>query len=139
MVGSLGGRRPMKTKTEQLWDIAASYRTAGERWPATAKDIASWAIRSKRWQPQPRSMIDQCASEIAAALREQFITDPQGRRVRRNYVFRNVKELLDGKQEQLMLWIVGTEAPPEQMELAFRYKRRLVLGDCVQLKMEVDS
>jgi hypothetical protein len=129
----------MKTKTEQLWDITAKYRAAGERWPATAKDIAAWAIREKLWQPQPRSMIDQCAAEIAAAMREQYVTDPQGRRVRKNYVIRDVNDLKEGKHEQTMLWLVGTEAKAEEMDLAFRYKRRLILGDCTQLKTEVDS
>jgi hypothetical protein len=129
----------MKTKTEQLWDITAQYRLSGEKWPATAKDIAAWAIRSKLWQPQPRKLIDQCASEIAAAMREEFITDPQGRRIRKNYVIRDAKEMKEGRWEQMPLWVVGTEASAEQMELAFRYKRRLILGDCVQLRTEIDS
>jgi hypothetical protein len=50
-----------KTKAEFLWYIADKYRAAGERWPATSKDIAAWAIRGKLWAPHPRGLIEQCA------------------------------------------------------------------------------
>lgn len=129
----------MKTKTEHLWDITANYRATGEKWPATAKDIAAWAIRSKLWLPQTRSMIDQCASEIAAAMREESFIDPQGRTVRKKHVIRDMQELMDGKHQQMMLWVDITGASEEQMTKAFQYRRRLVLGDCTQLKTDVDS
>jgi hypothetical protein len=57
-----------KTKTEFLWYIADKYRATGERWPATSKDIAAWAIRAKLWAPHPRGLIEQCAHEIGAAI-----------------------------------------------------------------------
>lgn len=133
------GRRVRKTKTEFLWHITEKYRSSGERWPATSKEIAGWAIRAKLWAPHQRSLIEQCANEIAAAMREEFFTDSQGRRVRKKHAIRDVRDLPSGKHEQLVLWVDIGDASGDQMLSAFQYRRRLVLGDCKQLKTDVDS
>jgi hypothetical protein len=104
-----------KTKAEFLWYIADKYRAAGERWPATSKDIAAWAIRGKLWAPHPRGLIEQCAHEIAAAMREEMFIDSQGRRVRKKHAIRDLRELPSGKQEQLVLWVDISDATGEQM------------------------
>ncbi len=72
-------------------------------------------------------------------MREEFFTDAQGRRVRKKHPFRDVKELLDGTHEQLFLWVDIADATHEQAAMAFQYGRKLVLGDCRQLKVDVDS
>ena len=93
----------MKTKTEFLQDIVEEYRAAGESWPTTTKYIASWAIRSKLWEPPHKNLITQCAAEIAAAMRQEFFTDPQGRRVRAKHAYRRSEGLSDGTYKQLYL------------------------------------
>ena len=128
-----------KTKAEYLQDIVADYRRAGEAWPTTAKHIAAWAIQEGRWKPHAKNLIGQCGGEIAAAMRQEFYTDPQGRRVRKKHAFRSVQELADGDETQLFLWIDVSDAPPEQIEMAFQYQRKLIVGDCKQLKTDVDS
>ena len=130
-----------KTKTEFLQEIVEAYRAAGNPWPATAKHIGAWAIREGYWKAPIKNQIDQCAHEIAAAMREEFFTDPQGRKVRKKHPFCEVKELPDGKHEQQFLWI-DMEDPNvkhEQVEMAFQYGRKLIVGDCKQLKTSVDS
>jgi hypothetical protein len=130
-----------KTKTEYLQDIVRAYRGSGNAWPATAKDIGAWAIREGQWVSPIKNQIDQCAHEIAAAMRDEFFTDPQGRRVRKKHPFKDVVELPDGKHTQQFLWI-DMEDPTitnEQVEMAFKYGRRLIVGDCKQLKTSVDS
>ena len=136
MDGALHHRRKivMSTYHEKLQAIAASYQKAGERWPASSKDIAAWAIKNGLWSPQPSSIISQCANQISEALRDEYITDPQGRRVRAKHVAR----ILDhGKQERL--WADIRTAPREHMQLAFQQRRHQIVGDCKQLKLDVDS
>ena len=58
-----------KTKTEFLQDVVAAYRAAGEPWPATARHIGAWAIQQGHWEAPIKNQIDQCAEEIAAAMR----------------------------------------------------------------------
>lgn len=58
------------------------YRASGQHWPATAKEIADWAMENGRWEI-PRSAIrKKCAEEMAEAMREEYFTDRMGRRVR---------------------------------------------------------
>jgi hypothetical protein len=72
--------------TEQLQKIANDYIAAGEPWPASKLAIAQWAIQNDRWAPQPAALVSMCADELAGAMREEFVTDNQGRRVRAKHV-----------------------------------------------------
>ena len=131
----------MKTKTEFLQQLVEQYRAAGEEWPATTKQIAMWAIRSRLWQPPTKNLVSQCAAEIGTAMRQEFYTDPQGRRVRSKHPYIAHAELSDGTYEQLYLWIDvhDNTAESEEIEMAFKYGRKLIVGDCKQLKNDVDS
>lgn len=61
----------MATYNEQLQKIVQQYREDGQRWPASTKDIAGWAINKGLWKPQPSSIISQCADHMSKALREE--------------------------------------------------------------------
>lgn len=128
-----------KTKTEFLQEIVKVYRDHGQPWPSTARTIAGWAIREGLWKPPPKNLIDQCAGEIASAMRDEFFVDPQGRTVRKKHPFREIEELPDGKHKQLFLWVDTADAKPDEMEKAFQFGRKLIVGDCKQLKTDVDS
>jgi hypothetical protein len=120
----------MSTYNEQLQRIVTEYIEAGEEWPATARQIAAWAVREKLWTPHPSSLVNQCAEDIAQAMREEYMVDPQGRKVRAKHAAR---------VEQGVLWADIRTAPRGHMEIAFKQRRRQILGDCRQLKDDVDS
>ena len=67
---------------EQLQRIVNQYISEGEQWPATSRQIASWAIRKGLWEPQKTAVIGLFAEQLSRAMREEYITDPQGRSVR---------------------------------------------------------
>ena len=123
----------MKTLTEYNQDIANKYLAAGLP-PTSSRAMARWAIQNKLWNPSEEAMIDQCAHELAEAMREEYITDPQGRRVRAKHAARMI---VDG--EQMTIWNDLRVAGKEHMEIAFLNRRRQILGDCRQLKTDVDS
>jgi hypothetical protein len=123
-----------RTYREQMQDIANRYTRSGAPWPATARQIAAWAIREKLWAPQPSSLIAQCADQLARAMREEFITDPQGRTVRAKHAAR----MREGNR-QITLWADIRSAPRRHLEVAFQQRRQQILGDCHQLKHDVDS
>lgn len=127
-----------KTKAEFLQEVTEQYRAAGEKWPATCKDIAGWVIREGLWAPYPKNLLTQCASEIAAAMRAEHFTDPQGRSVRAKRPYRAV-DVLEGNEEQVFLWVDMKEADEEQAQMAFQYGRKVVADDCRQLKVGVES
>jgi len=118
---------------EQLRTIANQYFSEHDS-AVTARDIAAWAIRAGLWHAQPGSLIDQCAEELSRAMREEYITDAQGRSVRAKHAAR-IKD--NGKQ--ITLWADIRTAGKEHMARAFQQRRRQILGDCRQLKSDVDS
>lgn len=119
---------------EQLQRIVKKYEDAGNPLPATAHDIAIWAIEQGLWQPQRSTVVDRCAEEIARAMREEHITDPQGRRVRVKHV-----ATVERNGRQAAFWADMRTAPREHMEIAFQQRRQQIVGDCRQLKWDVDS
>lgn len=119
---------------EQNQRIVESYREAGQPWPASSTDIARWAIEKRLWQIHPGAIIRQCADQIANAMREEFITDPQGRRVRLMHAAPYPK---NGRQ--YLLWDDMRTASYKHMQMAFQQRRQQIVMDCHQLKLDTDS
>jgi hypothetical protein len=124
----------MTTYTEQLQRLANQYMSATGSIEFTTRDVAAWAISEGLWQPQPALLIKQCAEELARAMREEIITDPQGRRVRVKHVAWS-----DRGGEQTLLWADMRLTTREHMQGAFQLRRKQIVGDCRQLKIDVDS
>ena len=124
----------MASYTEQLQRIVTNYIKSGKTWPASTREMAAWAIRERLWEAHPSALINQCADQLARAMREEYITDPQGRRVRAKHVARRERS-----GEQTALWADIRTASREHMEVAFQQRRRQIVGDCRQLKADVDS
>lgn len=122
------------TLTEQRLRIVNDYRASSEAWPATARQIAAWAIRERRWTPATELAIAKCADELARAMREEVYTDPQGREVRTKHAARMVE-----KGIQTILWDDIRTAERRHMEIAFKNRRQQIVGDCSRLKVDVDS
>lgn len=120
--------------SRQLQKIVTEYRNSGQPWPTTAKNIAAWAIQNKLWEMRSSDIINRCADDVAKAMREEYITDPQGRMVRAKHA---AKLLVNG--EQMMLWDDIRTADRGFMAVAFQQRRQQIVGDCRQLKNDVDS
>ncbi len=122
------------TYAQQMQLIVSQYQEAEQPWPATSKQIAAWAVGKGLWRQHPSAVISQCAEELSRAMREEYIIDGQGRSVRAKHAAR-----ISGGSEQIVLWADIRTAPREHMELAFQQRRRQIVGDCRQLKVDVDS
>ena len=82
----------------------------------------------------PSAVIRQFADQIAQAWRDQYINDPQGRRVR---VMHAAQYPENG--ETKWLWDDMRTATHKHMEISFQNKRQQIVMDCHQLKIDVDS
>jgi len=122
------------TYTKQMQEIVSKYVKAKEPWPATSRAIAAWAIRKGLWEPHPSTVINQCADQISKAMREDYIVDPQGRTVRAKHAARILSQ---GKQKTF--WADIRTASPQHMKIAFQQRRQQIVGDCSQLKADLDS
>ena len=117
---------------EQLQRIVNQYIRAGEEWPATSHQMAKYAIANHLWEAQRTTVIDICAEQLARAMREEYIRDPQGRVVRAKHAAR-----VEG--EQTVLWDDIRTASRGHMVVALQQRRQQIVGDCRQLKLDTDS
>ena len=122
----------MRAKANQ--SIIRRYQLAGGRWPASAQAMAKWAMDNGLWEPHPAAALRQCARELSRAMREEYFTDAEGRRVRAKHP---VARKVNG--EQTVLWDDIRTAPRSHMEVSFRQRRERIVGDCRQLKVDADS
>lgn len=124
----------MSTYTKQMQRIVEEYRGDGQPWPASTKAIAAWAIETGRWKLPASAAINKCAEDLATAMREEYITDKKGRRVR----LLHPATIRRGSQ-QMVLWDDIRTAPRDHMQMSFQQRRKAIVGDCRQLKLDVDS
>ncbi len=127
-----------KTKNQFLWDIINQYQKATKAIKINMKEVAAWAVREGLWQASHKNAIKQCAHELARAASHELYTDPQGRRVRKKHATRQTT-IVDGEETQLVLWADIETAPPEHMKLSLQQRRGYIVGDCKQLKTDLDS
>src|SRR5262245_57627714 len=123
----------MGNYTEQLQRIWRLYEEADMPMPATAKEVAAWAIGSGLWEPRAADIVGRCAEDLARAAREEYRTDVSGRRYRAKHPAKRVK---DGQLR--FEWADIDTAPRDHMQRAFSLRRKAIVGDCHQIKIDID-
>lgn len=121
------------TETEHLQSAWTQYECEHNHMPASARAVAEWAV-SKGLIVLPKiDPLDVLAGQVSRALRQEYGTDPKGRRFRKNHAIRVSKNGV-----QFTMWGVMGFAPHAHMEMAFTQRREQIVGDCYQLKVDVD-
>lgn len=121
------------TLHDQLLKIVEDYRAAGQPWPATREQLAEWAIANERYQLTRGMAVRQCAKRISRAMGLEHLKDKKGRSVRKYYAAR-VRE-----NGQLVMKWDDLNAERPFMEMAGANRRNQILGQCWQLKNDMDS
>ncbi len=98
-------------------------------------DLAAWAYGNGLHKPTVRTIIDAIAADISQVFREEYRTAPDGRRYR-------AKHAATQKQgnKTLALWadLDDPAAPHQHFVRSFGQRRQQIVGDCFQLKTDVD-
>src|SRR6516164_5406646 len=102
----------MATYMKQMQRIVDEYRADGNPWPTSAKTIADWAIATKRWKLPDAAIRRRAADDIAAAMREEYMTDRKGRRVRLLH-----PAPLETSGQTEMVWDDIRTAPRDHMQM----------------------
>jgi len=123
----------MAKLTEQLLKIVDDYRAAGQPWPATREQMAEWAVANDRYQLTRGMAVSQCAERISRAMGLEHVKDTKGRSVRKYYAAR-IRE-----NGQLVMKWDDLNADRPFMEVAAANRRNQVLGQCWQIKNDIDS
>lgn len=123
------------TKNELLQYAYHEYNRSHGGDPAGTYQAYLWAVKEGILPEPDVDPIAIGADEMAAALRQEYRTDPvTGRRYRRNHAVRITRNGV-----QLALWQEMEYASPAHMSKAFAQRRKQIVGDCVQLKTDVDA
>lgn len=97
--------------------------------------VAEWAFRNGLHKPSLKTVIDAIATDIAQLFREEYRTDSLGQRYRAKHAVRSKKG-----NKTMSLWadIDDDRAPREHFVKSFAQRRNQIVGDCFQLKTDVD-
>lgn len=121
------------TYTEKMQSYVDEYYEETGKASVTTKELAIWAIQTNRWEPPQGLIVKKCQEDFARALRAQYIPNDHGQPVRVKHVARIIRG-----DQQLHLWADIRHAPQEHMEIAFHQRRDQIVGDCKQLKRDID-
>ncbi len=123
----------MPTKNERYQAIWHLYEEERDHQPAGTREAVERAVAEGLLRLPKIDPYDILAAEMAAALREEIQTDHKGRRFRVNHAVRVTKGGV-----QYTFWAAMGYAPHDHMEKAFAQRREQIIGDCVQLRTDVD-
>jgi hypothetical protein len=121
------------TYHQQLQSIFQKYTKEVSADPADLQTVGQRAIQNGLWHPRPADMTARFASEMADALREEYRIDGANRKYRAKHAVRK----RDGGRQQ-SFWADIDIAPREHMVQAFGQRRKQIVGDCHQLRVDVD-
>jgi hypothetical protein len=98
-------------------------------------EVAEWAYKNGLHKPSLRTVIDAIATDIAQVFREEYRTDAQGQRYRAMHAVRSKKG-----DKSMSLWadMDDDRAPRDHFVKSFAQRRQQIVGDCFQLKTDVD-
>jgi hypothetical protein len=123
----------MATYNEQLQKLWHQFNVEHGGAPEAPRVIVEWALERGLLALPKMDPVQVLAGDMSRALREEYDTDASGRRYRVNHAVRISKNGV-----QLALWAELTKAPRAYMQKAFAQRRKQIVGDCVQLKVDVD-
>lgn len=97
--------------------------------------VAEWAYRNGLHKPSVRTVVDAIASDVSQYFREEYRTDENGQRYRAKHAVRFKKG-----DRTMSLWadMDDEKAPRSHFVKSFGQRRQQIVGDCFQLKTDVD-
>jgi len=97
--------------------------------------VAEWAYQRGLHKPSIRTVVDAIATDIAQYFREEYRTDENGQRYRAKHAVRS-----KSGDKSMSLWadMDDDRAPRDHFVRSFAQRRQQIVGDCFQLKTDVD-
>jgi hypothetical protein len=123
----------MISKNEKLQSVWHRYDSDHRHLPTSARQAVEWAVDEGLLELPQIDPYDALAGDMAQALRSEIQTDAKGRKYRVNHAVRFSKGGV-----LYTIWGALGYAPHSHMEKAFAQRREQIVGDCVQLKTDVD-
>jgi len=123
----------MATRNEQFADILDRYLDEVNSEPVSLDEVAEWALNEGLFRPEPRDLKKICRDAIAQGARSQKRFDGKRWYRAKHSVRSNVGGI------QLSLWAdIDKNASHGFMEKSIGQRRRSIVDDCFQMKMDAD-
>jgi hypothetical protein len=122
----------MANYNERLQKIWREYAEVHGYIPTSAREAVKWGAERGMIEVLPVDPFDKLSEDMAKALREEYGTDENGLRYRKNHAVRVTK---GGVQHTM--WAIMGNAPRAHMQKAFIQRREQIVSDCVQLATDV--
>jgi hypothetical protein len=124
---------------KEIQALVEEFRRDVSDGPVPSRVVAGWMLREKKWAPTQEEAIDILTRHVSYAMRTQFNTDPDGRRVRRKHAVRYLEAKPDGTPTQTAFWWDIEMANPQFMLQSFQQRRAGAADICWQMKQDLDS
>jgi len=118
------------TRKERNIGIVRKFEEEHDRKPFDLHEVYAWAISKGLWHPPLDLAERKFVEEVSGDLREEYITDEYGNRVRYYHA------VTHGRQGSL--WANLDTGTKDHLLSGFLQRRKGSLGDCRQLKMDID-
>ncbi len=123
----------MATKREQGADILDRYLSEVNSDPVSLDEVADWALTNGLYRPEPRDVRKMCREAIADGARAQKRFDGKRWYRAKHAVTQNIGGV------QIPLWAdIDFNASPSFMRKSIAQRRKGVVDNCFQMKMDVD-
>lgn len=126
----------MSAYANEIKSYIERYRAeVGDDGLLDAHAVAEWAYQRGLHKPSVRTVIDAIATDISQVFREDYRTDRNGQRYRAMHAVRSKKG-----DKSMSLWadMDDERAPRTHFVKSFAQRRQQIVGDCFQLKTDVD-
>lgn len=123
----------MPSNTERLQAAWHCFDDENGHLATGTREATEWALEQGLLEMPEIDPIDYLAGQMANALRAEYRVDDKGRRYRVNHATRITK-----RGVQYTFWGVLGFADHEHMERALAQRREQIIGDCCQLKTDID-
>jgi len=123
----------MAKYNEQLQRIWHQFEVENGEVPTTSRQAVAWGVSRGLITLPEVDPLDCLAEDMSKALREEYRKDKYGRKYRVNHAVRVTKAGV-----QLTFWGMIDSSSRQFMEKSFGQRRKQIVGDCLQLKTDVD-
>jgi hypothetical protein len=120
------------SRKEQNLNLVKQFEKEHQRKPFELHEIYRWAKKKGLWEAPADLAEKKFVEEVARDLREVYIDDGEGGRVRYYHA------VIKGNGAQGTLWANVWDSPKPNLEKGFSQRRQQSLGDCRQLKADIN-
>ena len=112
--------------------LIEQYRREVADGPLTLPAIAIWILQNDAYKPSKEETIRLLVRHLSDAMRTQYVTTDDGRRVRRKHAVRHKEAGVDGKKQMIFTWYDIELAPPHFMFESLQQRRNSIADLCWQ-------